>query len=158
MVVGGAPLAPHLQKMIKCALNVTLIQGYGSTETSGGVFSMDFHDLTFGRVGAPLNNVRVRMVNWPDGGYSIRDKPNPRGELIIGGKMVSKGYLNLEELNRESFFDEDGIHWFITGDIAMVHPNGTFSIIDRKKDIVKLANGEFISIGKVIVLYIQLKY
>lgn len=154
MVVGGAPLAYDLQKRIKCALNITLIQGYGSTETSGGVFCMDFKDLSYGRVGSPLNGVRVRVVNWPEGNYSIDDKPNPRGELIIGGEMISSGYLNLEEANKAAFFDNDGIHWFISGDIVEIHPDGTFSIIDRKKDIVKLANGEFISLGKVCIILI----
>ncbi|OTF76233.1 hypothetical protein BLA29_006562 [Euroglyphus maynei] len=149
MVVGGAPLAYDLHKRIKCALNVTLIQGYGSTETSGGVFCMDFKDLSYGRVGSPLNGVRVRVVNWPEGNYFIDDKPNPRGELIIGGEMISSGYLDLEEASRAAFFNDDGIHWFITGDIAEIHSDGTFSIIDRKKDIVKLANGEFISLGKI---------
>lgn len=149
MVVGGAPLAPELQKQIKCALNVALIQGYGSTETSGGVFSMDLKDLSFGRIGSPLNGVHVRLIDWQEGDYTIEDKPNPRGELIVGGKMISSGYLNQPKLTSESFFEESDIHWFITSDIVEVYPDGTFRIIDRKKDIVKMLNGEFISLGKV---------
>ncbi|KAF7495192.1 Long-chain-fatty-acid--CoA ligase 4 [Sarcoptes scabiei] len=149
MVVGGAPLAPELQKQIKCALNVALIQGYGSTETSGGVFSMDLKDLSFGRIGSPLNGVHVRLIDWQEGDYTIEDKPNPRGELIVGGKMISSGYLNQPKLTSESFFEESDIHWFITSDIVEVYPDGTFRIIDRKKDIVKMLNGEFISLGKI---------
>ena len=110
---------------------------------------MDFYDLAYGRVGAPLNGVRVRLCDWSEGGYSINDKPNPRGELLIGGKMISQGYYQLEEQTRDNFFDEDGFHWFVSGDIGEVFPDGTFQIIDRKKDLVKLANGEFISLGKV---------
>lgn len=149
MVVGSAPLSSHLQKQIKCSLNVTLVQGYGSTESSGGIVAMDFHDLSYGRVGSPLNGVRLRLIDWIDGDYSLNDKPNPRGELILGGKMISNGYLNRNDLNRETFFNHNQLHWFITGDIAEVFPDGTFKIIDRKKDIVKLSNGKFISLGRI---------
>lgn len=155
MVVGSAPLAEQLQSLIKCALNVTLIQGYGTTETTGGVVCMDFDDLTFGRVGAPLNGVRVRMVDWPEGGYSVNDKPNPRGELIVGGPMISQGYFDLEAESMATFFDardpETSVmrHYYVSGDIGELFPDNTLRIIDRKKDLVKLANGEYISLGKV---------
>lgn len=155
MVVGSAPLAERLQSLIQCALNVTLIQGYGATETTGGVICMDFDDLTFGRVGAPLNGVRIRMVDWPEGGYSVNDKPNPRGEIIVGGTMISQGYFNMDQETKASFFDaldpetNKMRHYYITGDIAELYPDKTLKIIDRKKDLVKLANGEYISLGKV---------
>ncbi|KAH9398806.1 Long-chain-fatty-acid--CoA ligase 4 [Tyrophagus putrescentiae] len=149
LVVGGAPLAPKLQTLIRNSLEITLIQGYGTTETTGGCCCMDFNDLTYGRVGAPLNGVRVRLADWHEGGYSILDKPNPRGELLVGGKMISQGYYQLEEQTRENFFDEDGFHFFVTGDIGEMFPDGTIKIIDRKKDLHKLLNGEFISLGKI---------
>lgn len=149
MVVGSAPLAPNLQSLIRNSLEVTLIQGYGSTETMGGVMCMDFHDLSFGRVGAPLNGVRVRLIDWPEAGYSINDKPNPRGEILIGGLMITRGYYKLDDQTTLNYFNENGFRWFITGDIGEVFPDGTFKIIDRKKDLIKLANGEFISLGKI---------
>lgn len=90
---------------------------------------MDFHDLTYGRVGAPLNGVRLRLADWHEGGYSILDKPNPRGELLVGGKMISQEYYLLEEQTRENFFDESGFHWFVTGDIGEMFPDGTIKII-----------------------------
>lgn len=129
LVVGGAPLAPKLQTLIRNSLEITLIQGYGTTETTGGCCCMDFNDLTYGRVGAPLNGVRVRLADWHEGGYSILDKPNPRGELLVGGKMISQGYYQLEEQTRENFFDEDGFHFFVTGDIGEMFPDGTIKII-----------------------------
>ena len=153
MVVGSAPLAPNLQSLIRNSLEVTLIQGYGSTETMGGVMCMDFHDLSFGRVGAPLNGVRVRLIDWPEAGYSINDKPNPRGEILIGGLMITRGYYKLDDQTTLNYFNENGFRWFITGDIGEVFPDGTFKIIDRKKDLIKLANGEFISLGKVSFSY-----
>jgi long-chain acyl-CoA synthetase len=154
MVVGSAPLSPQLQSLIRCALNTTLIHGYGTTETCGAVLCMDFNDLSFGRVGAPLNGVKIKLINWEEGGYSVDDKPHPRGELVVGGKMISNGYFQMDSLNQQSFtIDENGMRWFLTGDIGEIFPDGTFRIIDRKKDLIKLANGEFISLGKVSISF-----
>ena len=150
MVVGGAPLSPELQALIKAAANVTLIQGYGATETLGAVLCMDFHDLSFGRVGAPLSGPKLKLIDWEEGGYRTTDKPNPRGEIVIGGTKVAMGYFQMEQLTKEAFYEEDGTRWFITGDIGEVFPDGTVKIVDRRSDLVKLQNGEFIALGKVI--------
>lgn len=83
MIVGGAPLSGRTQATIKSALDITLIQGYGATETTGAALAMDFHDLSYGCVGAPLGGVKLRLKDWPEGGYSIRDKPFPRGEILV---------------------------------------------------------------------------
>jgi long-chain acyl-CoA synthetase len=45
--------------------------------------------------------------------------------------------------------DEDGVRWFHTGDVGQWHPDGVLEIVDRKKDIVKLQMGEYVSLGKV---------
>lgn len=151
MIVGGAPLSPQLQALIKASLNVTLVQGFGCTETSGAVLCMDDNDLSYGRCGAPLNGVRIRLCDWNEGGYKVTDKPNPRGELIAGGFNISSGYYNNTKLTEESFIVEpNGMRWFTTGDIGEVFPDGTFKIIDRKKDLIKLSNGEYFSLGKVM--------
>ena len=68
---------------------------------------------------------------------------------MIGGGCVAAGYYKNEALTCESFREEDGVRWFYTGDIGEVHPDGSFKIIDRKKDLVKLQFGEYISLGKV---------
>ena len=84
------------------------------------------------------------------GGYHRTDKPNPRGEILIGGDSVVIGYYKLPEQTQEAFkVDEQGIRWFYTGDIGELLPNGTFKIIDRRKDLLKLQNGEYVSLGKV---------
>lgn len=62
--------------------------------------------------------------------------------------MPSSYYKN-EALTREVFFEEHGIRWCYTGDIGELLPNGTLRIIDRKKDLVKLHFGEYVSLGKV---------
>ena len=150
MVVGGAALSPELQKLIKSALDITLVQGYGATETFGAVLCMDDNDLSYGRCGAPLKDIHVMLEDWPEGGQKATDKPNPRGELVVGGYGVASGYYNNKELTDESFSPApNGMRWFRTGDIGEVFPDGTFKVIDRKKDLIKLANGEYFSLGKV---------
>ena len=150
LVIGGAPLSPQLQALIKASLNVKLIQGYGATELSGAVLAMDDDDLSYGRCGAPLANIKIRLEDWPEGGYTALDQPNPRGELIVSGCGISKEYYNNKELTAQSYIEgENGVRWFRTGDICEVFPDGTFRIIDRKKDLIKLSNGEYFSLGKV---------
>ena len=111
---------------------------------------MAMTDLSYGRCGIPLDAVKFYLDNWSEGGYSVDDQPNPRGEIIIGGKLVSMGYYKMPEQTAQDFYvDEDGCRWFRTGDIGELYPDGTLKIIDRKKDLTKLANGEFISLGKI---------
>ncbi|KAF5202521.1 Long-chain-fatty-acid--coa ligase, partial [Thalictrum thalictroides] len=92
----------------------------------------------------------VRLISWDEGGYLITDKPMPRGEIVVGGFSVTLGYFKNEEKTNEVYkVDEKGMRWFYTGDIGQFHPDGCLEIIDRKKDIVKLQHGEYISLGKV---------
>ncbi|KOM51396.1 hypothetical protein LR48_Vigan09g005500 [Vigna angularis] len=74
----------------------------------------------------------------------------PRGEIVVGGFSVTAGYFKNDDKTKEVFkVDEKGMRWFYTGDIGQFHPDGCLEIIDRKKDIVKLQHGEYISLGKV---------
>ena len=67
----------------------------------------------------------------------------------MGGDIIAKGYFEMPEETSKEFYEENGKQWFKTGDIAQVMPNGTFRIIDRKKDLIKLQMGEYVSLGKV---------
>src|SRR5699024_3054808 len=97
------------------------------------------------------NSFKFYLKDWTDGGYSTSVQPNPRGEVVVGSVCVANGYYKKPEETAESFsVDEEGTRWFETGDIGEVLPNGTLKIIDRKEDLTKLANGEFVSLGKVI--------
>jgi len=88
-------------------------------------------------------------VNWEEGGYRVTDSPH-RGEIVIGGGNVATGYYKMPEKTEEDFFtDDQGVRWFKTGDIGQIDADGTVRIIDRKKDLVKLQFGEYISLGKV---------
>ena len=89
-------------------------------------------------------------MNWEEGNYKVTDKPSPRGEIYIGGDNVAAGYYENEEKTKEEFFiDDEGRRWFKTGDIGKFEDDGTLRIIDRKKDLVKLQFGEYVSLGKV---------
>lgn len=147
---GGAPLSGSTQRFINVCLGSPIGQGYGLTETcAGGTFS-EYDDTSVGRVGAPLPSSFIKLIDWPEGGYLTSDSPMPRGEIVIGGPNVTLGYFKNEEKTREVYkVDERGMRWFYTGDIGRFHSDGCLEIIDRKKDIVKLQHGEYVSLGKV---------
>ena len=72
------------------------------------------------------------------------------GEIVIGGGNVASEYFRLPDKTKENFSrDENGLRWFRTGDIGEITPLGTLKIVDRKKDLVKLNHGEYVSLGKV---------
>ena len=110
---------------------------------------MDEDDLSVGCVGTSLQGCDVKVVSWNEGGYSTKDKDGARGELHLGGNHIAAGYYNMPEKTAEEFYDENGKRWFKTGDIGQVMPDMSFKIIDRKKDLVKLQMGEYVSLGKV---------
>ncbi|XP_049822400.1 long-chain-fatty-acid--CoA ligase 4 isoform X2 [Aethina tumida] len=149
VISGGAPLSPETHEQINACLCVTIVQGYGLTESTSCACVMYFHDKSFGRVGAPCTICDIKLVNWEEGNYRVTDKPYPRGEVLIGGDNISAGYYKLPDKTNEDFFDEGGKRWFKTGDIVEVHNDGVVKIIDRKKDLVKLQAGEYVSLGKV---------
>ncbi|KAF7254898.1 hypothetical protein EG68_07764 [Paragonimus skrjabini miyazakii] len=149
IVSGGAPLSEDSQLFANICL-APIIQGYGLTETSSVGALMECGDLRCNHVGAPSTAVQIKLRAWPEGGYSPHDKPSPRGEILISGGPVSNGYYRQPELTARDFFtDEDGVRWFSTGDIGLMHTDGSLSIIDRKKDLVKLQAGEYVSLSKI---------
>ncbi|KAM7271405.1 hypothetical protein ACFE04_030619 [Oxalis oulophora] len=171
MLCGGAPLSGDSQRFINICMGAPVGQGYGLTETCvGGTFS-EADDLTVGRVGPPLPCGYIKkwcltsmvwyysLFHGKKGGYRISDKPMPRGEIVIGGNSVTAGYYNNPEKTNEVYkVDEKGIRWFYTGDVGRFHPDGCLEIIDRKKDIVKLQHGEYVSLGKVEAALVTSSY
>ncbi len=150
LLSGGAPLSPDTHDFVRNALSLPLVQGYGLTESCACGTIMDSDELTTGRGGPPLQGVEIKLVNWEEGNYKVTDKPNPRGEIIVGGGNVATGYYKMPKKTKEDFYkDETGRRWFKTGDIGEIYPDGTLKIIDRKKDLVKLQSGEYVSLGKV---------
>lgn len=150
LLSGGAPLSGDTQSFINICLGAPIGQGYGLTETCGGGTFSEYDDTSVGRVGAPLPSSYVKLIDWPEGGYLATDSPMPRGEIVVGGPNVTVGYFKNDEKTSEVYkVDERGIRWFYTGDIGRFHSDGCLEIIDRKKDIVKLQHGEYVSLGKV---------
>jgi len=153
---GGAPLAPQTQDFIRAVL-APVAQGYGATETTGCSTVQECAaadgrpaDESSGAVGAIQPCCEVKLVSVPDMGYLVTDSP-PRGEILIAGNNVSqRGYFKMEEKSREDFpRHADGKIWFHTGDVGLMTEQGTLRIIDRKKDLIKLSGGEYVSLGKV---------
>ncbi|XP_060524665.1 fatty acid CoA ligase Acsl3-like [Cylas formicarius] len=149
ILTGGAPLSADTQKEITTCLCAHVIQGYGLTESTSAACVENITTMQYGRVGPPCSTCLVKIVNWDEGNYTVQDKPWPRGEMIVGGDNVAAGYYKLPGKSKEDFYEEGGKRWFRTGDIGEVHEDGVFKIIDRKKDLVKLQAGEYVSLGKV---------
>lgn len=87
---------------------------------------MDFEDYSTGRVGAPLQGVSIKLADWAEGNYHVSDKPNPRGEIVIGGDCVTNGYFKNDQLTKEAYYEEAGKRWFYTGDIGTIFPGKIF--------------------------------
>uniref|UniRef100_A0AAQ6AKX3 long-chain-fatty-acid--CoA ligase n=1 Tax=Amphiprion ocellaris TaxID=80972 RepID=A0AAQ6AKX3_AMPOC len=149
MLSGGAPLSAATQRFMNVCFCCPVGQGYGLTETCGAGTITEVVDVSTGRVGAPLICCELRLRDWAEGGYTSKDEPNPRGEVLIGGPNVTMGYYRNESNDQDFFVDENGQRWFCTGDVGEIYPDGCLQIVDRKKDLVKLQAGEYVSLGKV---------
>ena len=150
VICGSAPLSAQTQTFVRAALDLKLPQGFGTTETCAATACQLFDDQSTENVGLPVAGAKIKLEPWLEGNYRPSDKPNPRGEIVVGGEMIAHGYFNLEEQTKEAFYvDSEGTRWYRTGDIGEFLPNGQLKIIDRKKDLVKLQNGEYVSLGRV---------
>jgi long-chain acyl-CoA synthetase len=137
-------MSSETEKIITLVFDVILLQGFGGTEVCGASHVTDFYDLKFGRTGAPIYGVSVRLVDWTDGGYLATDKPNPRGEIVVNGDLVTSGYYAMEKETAEAFRYENGQKWYYTGDIGEVRQifvffkNFSSIYIEIKKSIIDM--------------------
>lgn len=141
---GGGPVAKDTQRFISMAI-APMISGYGLTETTAMGALTDPLAWTDEALGGMPACIEIKLVDFVDAGYFSTNNP-PQGEIWIRGGGVTEGYLDNEEENREAYTD-DG--WFKTGDIGEFDHLGQLKIIDRKKNLVKTQNGEYIALEKV---------
>jgi long-chain acyl-CoA synthetase len=122
-LTGGAPLGPDTFRFFR-SIGVNLKQVYGSTETTGLVSLQPSAEANPTTAGRPCPGIEVKIAD--------------RGEVLVRGPIIFKGYLKNEEATRE-VIDSDG--WFHTGDAGFVDPRGHLVIIDRAKDVGAMADG-----------------
>ena len=152
VVSGSAPLDPSLQRFLRVALSSRVFQGYGLTETYAIALTQPGNDFSVGNCGAVVPSSEACLLSVPDMEYTVVDKPHPRGELLLRGANVFTGYYKNPEETAKAF-TEDG--WFKTGDICSVDELGRFQIIDRRKNVLKLAQGEYISPERIEGVYLS---
>ncbi|XP_030525095.1 probable CoA ligase CCL6 [Rhodamnia argentea] len=146
---GAAPLSKHVEEFFRVTSCSTLSQGYGLTESCGGCFTAIGNVFSMmGTVGVPMPSIEARLESVPDMGYDALSS-TPRGEICLRGTTLFSGYHKRQDLTNDVIVDG----WFHTGDIGEWQPNGTMKIIDRKKNIFKLSQGEYVAVENVESVY-----
>ncbi|WP_316667440.1 long-chain fatty acid--CoA ligase [uncultured Propionibacterium sp.] len=130
MISGSAKLSEQVQEWFYSA-GITVIEGYGATETAAIAAVNVPNRPRFGSVG-PVT-------------YGVDHKLAADGELLLRGPIIANGYHNMPEEGAEAFADG----WFHTGDIGEFDEDGYLRITDRKKDLMKTSNGKYVAPQKV---------
>jgi len=138
---GSAPLAPELRQFIETCLGYKLDDTYGATEIAGAVRNT--------RIMKPPV-ISYKLDDVPELGYFKTDKPYPRGELLVKTNSVMLGYYKRPEVTAK-VFDEEG--YYKTGDIMAEIGPDQLVYVDRRNNVLKLAQGEFVAISRLEALY-----
>ena len=152
---GGAKLPPDVTRFFKAILpGVSICNGYGTTESkaTGTVQYPPQYNNNSEDVGYTIGDVSLMLESWKEGGYNVDDESGPAGEIIIGGNQLASGYFQHDDPydNLAFFKDEQGKRWFRTADIGKLNPQTyALNIIDRKKQLVKMLNGEYVSLTRI---------
>ncbi|KAM1790586.1 hypothetical protein TB2_034073 [Malus domestica] len=151
LLSGAAPLPRHVEEFLRVTSCSTLSQGYGLTESCGGCFTSISNVFPMiGTVGVPVTTIEARLESVPAMGYDALSSV-PRGEICLRGTTLFSGYHKREDLTEEVLIDG----WFHTGDIGEWQADGSMKIIDRKKNIYKLSQGEYVAVENIESKYLQ---
>ncbi|MET8953185.1 carboxylic acid reductase [Streptomyces sp. NPDC004393] len=135
--VGSAPLSSEMKAFVESVIGLPLHDSYGSTEA--GAITLD-HRLSRPPV------LDYKLVDVPELGYLRTDTPHPRGELLIKSETIIPGYYRRPDTTAE-IFDEDG--YYRTGDVMAEIGPDELVYVDRRKNVLKLAQGEFVALSRV---------
>ena len=128
---GGSALAVDIHRQFKERFGVTILEGYGLSETSPvASFSPHGQEPRVGSIGIPIPGVEMKLINddWSD----VPDGPDAIGEIAIKGHNVMKGYYQRPEATAEAIHDD----WFRSGDLGKKDEDGYYFIVDRSKDMI----------------------
>jgi long-chain acyl-CoA synthetase len=151
-ITGSAPVDHQVMQFFRIMFSCEFCEGYGATESCAYGSVLPVGDFTAGHVGTAPTCCEVKLVAVPEMNYFVTD-PIPKGELCYRGPFIFKGYYKDEEKTAEAI-DKDG--WLHTGDVASYNPEtGKISIIDRKKNIFKLSQGEYVAPENLEIVYIN---
>jgi fatty acid CoA ligase FadD9 len=140
-MTGSAPISAETRAFVESFLDLHLAEGYGCTE-AGTVF-------VDGQVLRP-QVIDYKLADVPDLGYFHTDQPHPRGELLVKTDNLFPGYYKRPEVTAE-VFDPDG--YYRTGDImAEVGPD-QLAYLDRRNNVQKLSQGEFVTVSKLEAVF-----
>jgi long-chain acyl-CoA synthetase len=134
---------------VSCYVVQALIIGYGLTESTAMACILHPAWLNVGSLGGPVPAAEIKLVDAKEAGYFSTNTP-PQGEIYIRGPAIFQGYFKRPDLDKEAF-TEDG--WFKSGDVGQWNKDGTLSIIDRLKNLVKLSGGEYIAVEHLESIY-----
>ncbi|CAI2308543.1 unnamed protein product [Caenorhabditis sp. 36 PRJEB53466] len=152
MITGSAPLSTNVLTFVRAAMGCVVVEGYGQTEcVAACTVSMEGDSLA-GHVGMVIPSAQIKLVDVPELNYYAKDNA---GEVCVKGHIIFKGYYKNEQQTAETI-DSEG--WLHTGDIGRWTPEGTLKIVDRKKHIFKLSQGEYVAPEKIENIYVRSKY
>lgn len=129
VVAGGMAMQVKVAEDWEKLTGVRICEGYGLTETSPAVTMNPLSDIRVGTIGMPIPNTQLKTIS-DDGQITALGEP---GELCVKGPQLMKGYWQRPEATAE-IINAEG--WLMTGDIAVIQPDGYVKIVDRKKDMI----------------------
>jgi long-chain acyl-CoA synthetase len=131
-VAGGSALPVEVHKEFEKRFGVTILEGYGLSETSPvASFSKFGQDVRVGSIGTPVPGVEMKLLK-PESWEAVEDGPDAIGEIAIKGHNIMKGYYNRPDATDEVI--NDG--WFRSGDLGRRDEDGWYYIVDRSKDMI----------------------